>query len=168
MKKLKKILHIVANLACVMMIVGGLLRLALCYKGLPERVGVHFSGAGVFDMVVSKKQIIYLLYPYIASFILFVIFEFLFYFSDKAKASYFSKKNEEDAKCAIALIIDYGFKTIWVFFLSIIWSESVLTQVNLNTALVSWLFLLQILSFVILLVYLVIMLVKNGKKKKKH
>lgn len=140
-----------------------LFKILLSYETLPNELGVHFAPDGTFDVIADKKDFLLVGYPYIMSFIILVTSEVIVYFLNKSKAGFkITKTGEIKVKELIKLLVHIT-KIFFIIYLSLIWSECMIRQININSS------LMRIFTIIYLIIVIInlILIFKNIVKYKK-
>ena len=164
--KIINYIHKVIVIISWILLLTGIIRLILTYNILPNEVGVHFDSDGSFDVIVNKSKLLYVCYPYIVSLIIILLSDFIIYISSKVKIGLkVNKEKENIIKSLFKILIDINLRFSWVFFLSFIWSDCVIKQHYLNTAIPVTIFYLQFIIFIAFIITVLIILNKKTKVK---
>ena len=140
-----------------------LFRIFFSYKTLPNELGVHFAPNGTFDVIANKKDILLVGYPYIMSFIILVISEVIVFSLNKIKPGFkITKTGETKVKELIKLLVNIT-KLFYTIYLSLIWSECMIRQVNINSTFMG----IFTITYLIITIINLILIIKNHLKYKK-
>ena len=158
MKKLKVITIFSWSLFII-----SLFRIFFSYKTLPNELGVHFAPNGTFDVIANKKDFLLVGYPYIMSFIILVISEVIIFFLNKIKPGFkITKTGETKVKELIKFLVNIT-KLFYIIYLSLIWSECMIRQVNMNSTFMG----IFTITYLIITIINLILIIKNLLKYKK-
>lgn len=125
-----KLPHIILTAAAWLIFAGCLIRFLMAYGSLPDEIGVHF-GADDFD-VVDKK--IYGFYPFVISLITLATCGIASAAVSKASVGKnITERGADISRMAVVLYTDI-FQLALVFSLAGLWSDAVIKQQPLNTA----------------------------------
>ena len=129
MPKKFRIQHIIANIIAFGSLGFFLIYFLISYQGLPERIGVHFSSGGIFDVYSYKA---FGFYPFVAGFGLLLIFSLLTIAAKKIKriGMNVNKKGDMITRIVIIEALDC-MKFLWAAFFSM-WAYCVIHQVGMQ------------------------------------
>lgn len=140
-----------------------IIRILLSYKSLPNELGVHFASDGTFDVVSNKSDYFMIGYPYIMTFAILIISEIIILCLDKIKVGFkITKKGELRLKELIKMLVNIT-KLCYTVYLSFIWSECMISQVNINSTFMS----IFVIIYLIIVVINFILIIKNIRKYRK-
>ena len=166
MNNIRKGIHIISTVICLVIVIIGIVRVLIMWNSLPNQIGVHFAGDGTFDVIVNKDKWLYLFYPYYVSLIIILLSELFIFALDRVKIGLKVNKNNEDKiKLLSEIFIDIFFKFGWIFFLSIIWGDCVIRQHYLNTIIPKIILIIQFITIIILIISITIIRLLNKLKK---
>ena len=132
-------------------------RILFSYQSLPNELGVHFASDGTFDVIAPKNDYVLVSYPYLMTFVILVVSEVCIFFLDKIKAGFkITKKGEFKVKELIKILINIT-KLCYTIYLSFIWSECMIRQVNINSTFMS----IFTIIYLIIVVINFILIIKN-------
>lgn len=147
-----KILHIILTAAAWLIFAGCLIRFLAAYGSLPDEIGIHFGGKGDFD-VIDKK--IYGFYPFVISLITLVICGLVSAVVDKASVGKnITERGEALSRSAVGLYTDI-LQLALVFSLAGLWSDAVIKQQPLNTAIPVLIILIVFVLLFALIIFLI-------------
>ncbi|MDE5883460.1 MAG: hypothetical protein K2H29_00025 [Oscillospiraceae bacterium] len=130
MRKIMKTMHITLTVISWEIFMVSLMRIALVWNALSDKIGVHFASNGEFDVMDSKN---YIAYPCLISIVALVLCEISILLSKKIKTGMkISEKGDIKIRTALEMFLDI-FKLAFSFFFSGIWIDCVIRQHPLNT-----------------------------------
>ena len=140
-----------------------LFRILFSYQSLPNKLGVHFASSGTFDVISNKNDFLMVSYPYVMTFIILVISEVIVFSLNKIKPGFkITKTGETKVKELIKLLVNIT-KIFFVIYLSIIWSECMIRQVNMNSTFMG----IFTIIYLIIVIINFILIFRNIRKYKK-
>lgn len=143
--------------------VTSIFRILFTYQSLPNELGVHFAPNGTFDVIANKKDFLLVGYPYIMSFIILVISEVIIFSLNKIKPGFkITKTGETKVKELIKFLVNIT-KLFYIIYLSLIWSECMIRQVNMNSTFMG----IFTITYLIITIINLILIIKNLLKYKK-
>lgn len=143
--------------------VTSIFRILFTYQSLPNELGVHFAPNGTFDVIANKKDFLFVGYPYIMSFIILVISEVIIFSLNKIKPGFkITKTGETKVKELIKFLVNIT-KLFYIIYLSLIWSECMIRQVNMNSTFMG----IFTITYLIITIINLILIIKNLLKYKK-
>ena len=140
-----------------------IVRILLSYQSLPNELGGHFASDGTFDVFANKSDYFMIGYPYIMTFVILIISEIIILCLDKIKVGFkIIKEGSLKVKELIKILINIT-KLCYTIYLSFIWSECMIRQVNINSTFMS----IFTIIYLIIVVINFILIIKNIRKYRK-
>ena len=159
----KKIINKVITIVSWSLFIISFFRIFFSYETLPNELGVHFAPNGTFDVIANKKDFLLVGYPYIMSFIILVISEVIIFSLNKIKPGFkITKTGETKVKELIKFLVNIT-KLFYIIYLSLIWSECMMRQVNMNSTFMG----IFTITYLIITIINLILIIKNLLKYKK-
>ena len=159
----KKIINKVITIVSWSLFIISFFRIFFSYETLPNELGVHFAPNGTFDVIANKKDFLLVGYPYIMSFIILVISEVIIFSLNKIKPGFkITKTGETKVKELIKFLVNIT-KLFYIIYLSLIWSECMIRQVNMNSTFMG----IFTITYLIITIINLILIIKNLLKYKK-
>lgn len=153
-----KAIHIVFTVITWGIFTLSLIRIAVVWDSLPDKIGVHFDGNGEFDLIDSK---IYAAYPYLVSLASLVFCEVLSLLSKKIKLGMkISEKGDIKIRTMLGMFLDI-LKLGFCFFFSGVWADCVIRQHPLNTNIPTAVMLIIFFIFFIFVISSMVIKIKN-------
>lgn len=157
MTKKIKIIHITITAIAWEIFIFSLIRLLLTYNSLADQIGVHFAANGKFDVIAGKR---FAAYPYVASLISLMLCEIFALLSQKVSIGLkVSKMGEKKLREGFVILLDV-FKFELSFFFAGVWADCVIRQHFLNTAIPTTILLMILISFIIFIVFSIIVKIR--------
>lgn len=158
MGKITKTIHIALTVISWGIFILSLIRIAVVWNSLPDKIGIHFADNGEFDVIDSK---IYAGYPYLVSLVALVFFEISALLSKKIKTGMkISEKGDIKIRTALRMLLDF-FKLGFSFFFSGVWADCVIRQHPLNTNIPAAVMLIMFFIFFVFVIASIVIKIKN-------
>lgn len=158
MGKIIKTIHISLTVISWGIFILSLIRIAVVWNSLPDKMGIHFSSDGEFDIIGSKTGASY---PYLVSIAALVFCEISALLSKKIKMGLkISEKGDLEIRTALKMLLD-TFKLGFSFFFSGVWANCVIRQHPLNTAIPAAVMLIMFFMFCVFAIALIVIKIKN-------
>lgn len=138
-------------------------RILFSYQSLPNEIGVHFASDGTYDVITTKNDYLLIGYPYAMTFAILSISEIIIVLLDKLKVGFkITKVGSKKVKELIKMLINIT-KLFFTIYLSFIWSECMIRQVNINSI------FMRIFTIIYLIIVIInfILIIKNMIKYKR-
>ncbi|MBD5512268.1 MAG: hypothetical protein HDR08_13640 [Lachnospiraceae bacterium] len=162
MGRIMKTIHIALTVISWGIFMASLIRIAVVWNSLPDRLGVHFASNGEFDMIESKN---YAAYPYLVSIVILVFCEISALLSKKIKMGMkISEKGDIKIRTALRMLIDI-LKFGVSFFFSGVWADCVIRQHPLNTNIPMAIMLIIFFMFCVFVIASIVIKIKNPPSK---
>lgn len=158
MIRITKTIHIALTVISWGIFILSLIRFAVVWNSLPDRLGIHFADNGEFDVIGSKTGAGY---PYLVSIIALVFCEVSALLSKKIKSGIrISEKGDIKIRTALRLLLDF-FKLGFSFFFSGVWADCVIRQHPLNTGIPAAVMLIMFFMFLVFVTASIVIKIKN-------
>lgn len=158
MRRMIKIIHIALTVISWGIFIASLIRYAVVWDSLPDRLGIHFADDGEFDVIGSKTGAAY---PYIVSIVALVFCEISALLSRKIKIGLkISEKGDIKIRTALGILLDV-IKLGFSFFFSGVWADCVIRQRPLNTAVPAAVMLIMFFMFCVFVISSIVIKIKN-------
>ena len=158
MSRITKTIHIALTVISWGIFLLSLIRFAVVWNSLPDRLGIHFADNGEFDVIGSKTGAGY---PYLVSIIALVFCEVSALLSKKIKSGIkISEKGDIKIRTALRLLLDF-FKLGFSFFFSGVWADCVIRQHPLNTGIPAAVMLIMFFMFLVFVIASIKIKIKN-------
>lgn len=158
MSRITKTIHIALTVISWGIFILSLIRIAVVWNSLPDKIGVHFADNGEFDVIDSK---IYAGYPYLVSIVALVFFEASALLSKKMKTGIkISEKGDIKIRITLRMLLDI-FKLGFSFFFSGVWADCVIRQHPLNTNIPAAIMLIMFFMFFVFVIASIVIKIKN-------
>lgn len=158
MIRITKTIHIALTVISWGIFILSLIRFAVVWNSLPDRLGIHFADNGEFDVIGSKTGAGY---PYLVSIIALVFCEVSALLSKKIKSGVrISEKGDIKIRTALRLLLDF-FKLGFSFFFSGVWADCVIRQHPLNTGIPAAVMLIMFFMFLVFVTASIVIKIKN-------
>ena len=157
MGRIIKIVHIILTAIAWGIFILSLIRFAVVWNSLPDKLGIHFADNGEFDIIGSKKNAAY---PYIISIIALVFCEVSALLSKKIKMGIkISEKGDTIIRTALITLLDIS-KLGFSFFFAGVWADCVIRQHPLNTDIPAAVMLIMFLAFAAFVIASIVIKIK--------
>ena len=164
MGRIIRIVHITLTAIAWGIFISSLVRFAVVWDSLPDKLGIHFADNGEFDVIGSKK---YAAYPYIVSIIALVFCEISALLSKKIKMGIkTSEKGELKIRTALITLLDIS-KLGFSFFFAGVWADCVIRQHPLNTDIPAAVMLIMFLAFLAFVTALIVIKIKDPPEQER-
>lgn len=158
MGRIIKTIHIALTVISWGIFISSLIRIAVVWNSLPDKIGIHFADNGEFDVIGSKN---YAAYPYLVSIVALVFCEISALLSKKIKMGLkISEKGDIKIRTALRMILDF-FKLGFSFFFSGVWADCVIRQRPLNTDIPAAIMLIMFFLFLVFVIVSIVIKIKN-------
>lgn len=158
MRRIIKITHIALTVISWGIFIASLIRFAVVWDSLPDRIGVHFADNGEFDVIGDKTGAVY---PYIVSIIALVFCEISALLSKKIKMGLkISEKGDIKIRTALKMLLDI-LKLGLSFFFSGVWADCVIRQHPLNINIPMAIMLIMTFAFFVFVIALIVIKIQN-------
>ena len=158
MGRIIKTIHIALTVIAWGIFILSLIRIAVVWNSLPDRLGIHFADNGDFDVFDSKVNA---LYPYLVSAVALVFCEASALLSKKIKMGVkISEKGGIKIRTALRMFLDIS-KLGFSFFFAGVWADCVIRQHPLNTVIPAVTMLIMFSSFLVFVIASVVIKIKN-------
>lgn len=158
MGRIIKTIHIALTVISWGIFILSLIRIAVVWNSLPDKIGVHFASNGEFDIIDSKN---YAAYPYLVSIVALVFCEISALLSKKIKMGMkISEKGDIRIRTALRMLLDI-LKLGFSFFFSGVWADCVIRQHPLNTNIPAAVMLIMFLLFFVFVIASIVIKIKN-------
>ncbi len=159
MNKIIKMIHVMLITLSLGIFLLSLLRLIIVWNTLPDRIGVHFSSTGEFDVFDSKR---YIAYPYLIALFAIILVQVITYFIWKIPTGMkISEAKEAKIKSAFQLLIDFS-GIGYVFFYAGVWTDCVIRQNPLDTHIPQIILLFIFLMNILFFIYIIVIRIRKG------
>lgn len=129
---------------------------------LPNEIGVHFDGDGQFDVIANKW---FGLYPFVVGYGTWLLMKLFSILSGKIKSGFKVNENgDEMLKLSFRLLASVIAFCVCIFFSY--WALCVLNQICLNPVIGGIFAYIIIFAFLIFLLSIVVIRIKNSAKSK--
>ncbi len=158
MSRIIKTIHIAFTVISWGIFIASLIRIAVVWDSLPDKLGIHFADDGEFDVIGSKTGAAY---PYIVSIAALVFCEISALLSKKIKMGMkISDRGNMKIRTALGLLLDI-IKLGFSFFFSGVWADCVIRQHPLNTAVPATVMLIMFFMFCVFVTAAIVIKIKN-------
>lgn len=158
MGRIIKTIHIALTVISWGIFMLSLIRIAVVWNSLPDKIGVHLASNGEFDVIDSKN---YAVYPYLVSIVALVFCETSALLSKKIKMGMkISEKGDIKIKTAFRMLLDIS-KLGFSFFFSGVWADCVIRQHPLNTNIPVAIMLIMFFIFFVFVIASIVIKIKN-------
>lgn len=160
---IKKV-HIALTVIAWGIFISSLIRFAVVWNSLPDKLGVHFADNGEFDVIAEKT---YAAYPYIVSIVALAFCEISALLSKKIKSGMkISEKGDIKIRTALGILLDI-IKLGFSFFFSGVWADCVIRQHPLNTNIPAVVMLIMFFAFLMFIITSIVIKIKNPPDQKR-
>lgn len=158
MSKIIKAIHTALTVISWGIFVMSLIRIAVVWNLLPDKLGIHFASDGEFDVIGSKNGAAY---PYLVSITALVFCEISVLLSKKIKMGLkISEKGDIKIRTVLIILLDI-IKLGFSFFFSGVWADCVIRQHPLNTNIPAVIMLIMFFMFVVFVIASIVIKIKN-------
>ena len=158
MGRIIKTIHIALTVISWGIFILSLIRIAVVWNSLPDKIGVHFASDGEFDVIAGKNDAAY---PYLVTIIALVFCEISALLSKKIKMGIkISEKGDIKIRTALRILLDI-IKLGFSFFFSGVWADCVIRQHSLNTNIPAAVMLIMFFIFFVFVIASIVIKIKN-------
>lgn len=158
MSRIIKTTHIALTVISWGVFILSLIRIAVVWNSLPDKLGVHFASDGEFDLTAGKNGAAY---PYLVSIAALVFCEISVFLSRKINPGLkISEKGYMKIRTALKILLDI-IKLGFSFFFSGVWADCVIRQQPLNTNIPAAVMLIMFSAFLVFVIAVIVIKIKN-------
>lgn len=158
MSRIIKAIHIALTVVSWGIFILSLIRFAVVWDSLPDRIGIHFADNGEFDSIDSK---VWATYPYLVSIGTLIFCEISALLSKKIKIGLkISKKGDTKIRTALIMLLDI-IKLGFSFFFAGVWADCVIRQYPLNTHIPAAVMLIMFFTFCVFVIASIVIKIKK-------